>query len=327
MKSKNISILGAGNMGTTLAGVITENGYDVLLCGVQQKVIDDINKNHENKTYLPGVKLSKNISATLDINKVVNFSDIIIVAIPSLYLRSTIKKIPKELLTNKIIVNCTKGIEIDSLRFMTNVLKDDLGKDFNGKIVDLSGPSIAKELSQKMLTAVIIASDDDRVLSNLKKIFTTDYFKVETSKDMIGVEVGGVLKNIYSIGIGMCDVLVGSMNTRALLLTQALKEMSILGEKMGANKKTFYGLSGIGDLIATCLSEHSRNRRFGKLFAEGYSIEYAQKEIGQITEGYYAAEAIHKLSKKHGIEMPFAEHVYQILYKGKNPKDLLLKGI
>ena len=314
-------------MGTTLAGVIAENGYNVLLCGKRQEVIDDINKNNKNQTYLPGVKLSKNISATLDIKKIIDFSDIIIIAIPSIYLCPTIQEIPKGLLNNKTIINCTKGIELENLRFMTKVLKNELGKDFNGKIADLSGPSIAKELSQKMLTAVIIASDDDATLNRLKKIFTTDYFKVETSKDMIGVEVGGVLKNIYSIGIGMCDVLVGSMNTRALLLTQALKEMSALGEKMGANKKTFYGLSGIGDLIATCLSEHSRNRRFGKLFAEGCSIEEAQKEIGQITEGYYAAEAVHKLSKKYGIKMPFAEHVYQILYKGKDAKELLLKGL
>ncbi len=322
-----IAIIGAGNMGTTLGGVIAENGHEILLCGVDKNVVDSINNENENIVYLPGVKLSKNISATLDLEELVNFSDIIVIAIPSIYLRSTIQKIPKELLKNKIIVNCTKGIELDSLKLTTDVLKEELGEDFNGHIADLSGPSIAKELSQKMLTAVMIACDDNEVLSKLKKIFTTSYFRVETSNDMIGVELGGVIKNVYSIGIGICDVLVGSMNTRALLLTEALKEMCQLGVKMGADKHTFYQLSGFGDLVATCLSEHSRNRRFGKLFAEGDSIEHAQKEIGQITEGYYAAEAIHKLSKIHGIKMPFAEHVYQILYENGEAKELLLKGI
>ena len=324
---KQISIIGAGNMGTTLANVIAGNGYIVKMWDINPKVIQQINKSHENKIYLPGVKLLSAISATEDIMEAVGFSDVLILTIPSQYLRSTLKLIPSSALDHEIIVNCAKGIELKTMKFMTEVIHDALGKGSHGIVADLSGPSIANELAQKKLTAVTIAAKNKKILNRLKKIFNNNYFRIQTSQDVLGVELGGVIKNIYSIGIGMCDVISGSMNTRALLLTRALEEMCLLGCQLGTKKQTFYGLSGIGDLIATCLSEHSRNRRLGQLIAKGKTITQAQKIIKQVTEGYYAAKAIHILAKKHKVKLLLAENIYQILYHKKDPQKVLLRGL
>lgn len=324
---KRISIIGAGNMGTAMALVLADNGYNVKCWDINEKVVNSINKNHENKIYLPGVKLPKSIVATNNIKKAVYFSNVLILSIPSQYLRSTLRMIPKEDLDYEILVNCAKGIDLKTGQFMSQIVEEELGPQAHEVIADLSGPSIANELSKKHLTAVIVASKNEQVLGYLQKIFNNDYFKVQTSTDVVGTELGGVMKNIYSIAVGMADTLLNSMNTRALLLTQALAEMTALGLKMGATKEVFYSLSGIGDLIATCLSQESRNHRLGELLAKGKSVEEAQKKIKQVAEGYFATKAIIKLAKKHKVKLPLAENMYQILYNKKDPKKYLLRGL
>lgn len=324
---KRISIIGAGNMGTAMALVLADNGYHVKCWDINEKVVNSINKHHENKIYLPGVRLPKSIEATSDIKKAVYFSNVLIFSIPSQFLRPTLRMIPKEDLKYEILVNCAKGIDLKTGQFMSEIVSEELGGESHKVIATLSGPSIASELTKKHPTAVMVASKNKQVLGFLQKIFNNDYFKVQPSTDVIGTELGGVMKNIYSIAIGISDVLLDSMNTRALLLTQALSEMTALGLKLGATKEVFYSLSGIGDLIATCLSEDSRNHRFGKILAKGKSVEDAQKKIKQVVEGYYATKAITKLAKKHGVKLPLAENMYQILYNKKDPKKYLLRGL
>jgi glycerol-3-phosphate dehydrogenase (NAD(P)+) len=323
---KRIAIIGAGNMGTAMSLVLADNGYQVKLWDINKKVVNQINKKRVNKTYLPNVHLPESISASNDIAEVTGFSNVLILAIPSQFLRSTLKKIPKKNLEYEIIVNCAKGIDLKTDQFMSEIVEEELGPKSHGIIADLSGPSIANELSKKHLTAVIVASKNEKVLNFLQKIFNNDYFKVRTSTDVIGTELGGVMKNIYSIAIGMSDVLVDSMNTRALLLTEALSEMAVLGTKLGASKESFYSLSGIGDLIATCLSHESRNYRFGRLLAEGKSVEKAMKKIHQVVEGYHATKAISSLAKKHKVKLPLAENMYKVLYNEKPAKEYLLRG-
>jgi glycerol-3-phosphate dehydrogenase (NAD(P)+) len=210
---------------------------------------------------------------------------------------------------------------------MSEIVAEELGGQSNKVIADLSGPSLANELVKKNPTAIMVASENKQVLGFLQNIFNNSYFTVHPSNDVIGTELGGVMKNIYSIAIGISDVLLDSMNTRALLLTQALSEMTELGLKMGATKEGFYSLSGIGDLIATCLSPDSRNHRFGNLLGKGRSVEEAQKKIKQVVEGYYAAKAIQKLAKKYGVKLPLANNIYRILYKKRDPKKYLLREL
>jgi len=321
--NKRITIIGAGNMGTALALVLSDNGYNVKLWDMNSKVVNFINKSHENKIYLPKVRLPNKISATSNIDEAACFSNILILAIPSQFLRSTLRMIPNDDLKYEIIVNCAKGIDLKTGQFMSDIVKEELGKKSHGIFADLSGPSLAAELVQRQLTGVIVASKNELVLGYLRNIFENDYLKIQTSTDVLGVEIGSVMKNIYSIGIGMTDELSNSMNTRALLLTQALEEMSELGIKMGAKKETFYGLSGIGDLIATCLSDYSRNRRLGQQIAKGKSVAQAQKVIKQVTEGYYAAEAVQKISKKYKVKLPLTDTIYQVLYKRKKPTEII----
>ena len=324
---KRASIIGAGNMGTAMALVLAENGYDVKCWDFNEKVVKDINEHHENKIYMPGLCLPKSIGATSDIKKVVYFANVLFFSVPSQHLRTTLRMIPKEDLDFEIIVNCAKGIDLETGQFMSQIVEEELAPHAHEVIASLSGPSIANEIARKNLTAVTIASKNEQVLSFLKKILENDYFRVRTSTDIIGTELGGVMKNIYSIAVGLSDTLFSSTNTRALLLTEGLAEMAILGEKLGTTKGVFYGLSGIGDLLATCLSEESRNYRFGQNLAKGKSIEKALKTVQQAVEGYYATKAISKVAQKFKVKLPLCENMYHILYKSGNPQKILLRGL
>lgn len=321
-KKTTLTVLGAGNMGTTLAKVVAENGHDVLLWDIQKSVVDNINRAHKNKKFLPQQKLPVRIHATQNLEEALEASNIIVLAIPSLYLRSVLKKIPKNLLKHEIWVNCSKGIEPGSLKRMGQVLEE-MTRKSGAKIVDFSGPSIANELCKRDLTGVMLASHSPQALKKISALFKNKYFRVKTSSDLIGVELGGIMKNVYCIGIGITETLHKSTNTRSYLLTQALDEMMTLGKALGAKAETFSGLAGMGDLIATCLSADSRNRKLGEAIARGKSVAAAQKEIGQVTEGYYAAAALSTLARKHRVKLPLLQRVYKILYKKASPKTLL----
>jgi glycerol-3-phosphate dehydrogenase (NAD(P)+) len=306
-KKNTITVLGAGNMGMALAKVVAENGHPVLLWDL--------------KKFLPKQKLPLRMKATADLQEALKASNIAVIAIPSPYLRGLLKKIPKRLLKHEILVNCSKGIEPGSLKRMGQVLEA-MTRKSGARIVDFSGPSIANELQKKELTAVTLASHSPQALKKISTLFKNKYFRVKTSSDLIGVELGGIMKNVYSIGIGITDTLRPSANTRSYLLTQALEEMMMLGKVLGAKTETFSGLSGMGDLIATCLSKDSRNRKLGEAIARGKSVAAAQKEIGQVTEGYYAAVALSALARKHRVKLPLLQKIHRILYKKASPKTL-----
>lgn len=311
----NIWVLGAGNFGTTLGNLLANKGYKIKIWTIEKDVFENINLG-ENKKYLSGVKLSENLSAVMDLKDVEN-ADIIIVAIPSKYVEEVVKKL-KPYYKNQIIVDVAKGIGKSMLR-MSEIIEKEIP---NARIVGLSGPSIANELSRGTPTSVTIASKDDEALDIVKEVFTTDHFKVHPCNDLIGMELGGVFKNIIAIGVGICDGLGFGINTKAALITNGSKELMKLSEAMGADKETFNELCWLGDLIATCLSKHSRNRTLGEKIGSGKSLEQSLKEMTQVTEGVAATKMALELAKKHKIKLLIIEKINDILL-GKLPADAI----
>jgi len=317
---KNISIIGAGSWGTTLAVLIAENGYDVALWVREKENKQSIVRERENKQYLPGIKIPSNVFIESSIEKVISKADLVINAVPAQFTREVAKRYSKHINCG-IVVNVAKGIEIGTYKRMSEVLKEELGKVL---IVTLSGPNHAEEVSRKMPTATVIASENVNCLKNVKKIFHTDYFRVFTHDDITGVEVCGALKNIAAIATGVCDGLGYGDNAKASIITLGLMEMSTYGRFLGAKRATFYGLAGVGDLVATCTSKHSRNRFVGEKIAEGKKFEDIKKEMkGSIAEGVQTTKAVYEFSKKNNLYMPLTEQAYGVLYKNKDLKQAI----
>ena len=317
---KNISIIGAGSWGTTLAVLIAENGYDVTLWVREKGNLDSITKKRENKQYLPGIKIPNNVSISNSISEVASNADLLINAVPAQFTREVSKKYSKYVNCD-VIVNTAKGIETGTYKRMSEVLREELG---NISIVTLSGPNHAEEVSRKMPTATVIASEDVNCLNDVKKIFHTDYFRVFTHDDIIGVEVCGALKNIAALATGVCDGLGYGDNARASIITLGLMEMGTYGRFLGSKRATFYGLAGVGDLVATCTSKLSRNRFVGERIAEGKKFEDIKKEMrGMIAEGVQTTKAVYEFSKKNNLYMPLTEQVYEVIYKNKDLKEAI----
>ncbi len=318
---KKISIIGAGNWGTTLAILIAEKGYDVTLWVREKDNMAFIEKERENKQYLPGIKIPKNVYAESSIEKAASNADLIINAVPAQFTREVAKQYSKHINCD-VVVNIAKGIEIGTYKRMSEVLQEELPKKVS--IVSLSGPNHAEEVSRKMPTATVIASENTSILNDIKKIFHTDYFRVFTHDDIIGVEVCGALKNIAAIATGVCDGLGYGDNARASIITLGLMEMSTYGRLLGAKRATFYGLAGVGDLVATCTSKHSRNRFIGERIAEGKKLEHIKNEMkGMVAEGVETTKAVYEFSKKNNLYMPLTEQVYDVLYKNKDLKEAI----
>lgn len=317
---KNISIIGAGSWGTTLAVLIAENGYDVTLWVREKGNLDSITKERENKQYLPGIKIPDNVSISNSISEVASNADLLINAVPAQFTREVSKKYSKYVNCD-VIVNTAKGIETGTYKRMSEVLREELG---NISIVTLSGPNHAEEVSRKMPTATVIASEDVNCLNDVKKIFHTDYFRVFTHDDIVGVEVCGALKNIAALATGVCDGLGYGDNARAGIITLGLMEMSTYGKFLSAKRATFYGLAGVGDLVATCTSKHSRNRLVGEKIAEGNKFEDIKKKMrGMVAEGIQTTKAVYEFSKKNNLYMPLTEQVYLVLYNNKDLKEAI----
>jgi glycerol-3-phosphate dehydrogenase (NAD(P)+) len=317
VKNEKIGILGSGSWGTTL-GILLSNRHHVKMWEFDIKQFKKIVKNRENKKFLPGVKLPKNLNFTNDINEVIIDSDIIIIALPSHTIRNNLKSIKKQL-KNKILICVSKGIENKTLNRMSEVIYDETN---NSNIFSLSGPSHAEEVSNKIPTTVVIAplKKNTKTLKRLQNIFMTEHFRVYTNDDIIGVELGGSVKNIIAIAAGISDGLGFGANTKAALMTRGMKEIQRLGIKMGAKADTFSGLAGIGDLITTCISHHSRNRFVGEELGKGRSIKTILNKMVMIAEGVKTTKSVYNLAKKFKIEMPITEQVYKILYRNGDPK-------
>ena len=321
---KKISIIGAGSWGTTLAVLLGQKGFDVKLWARREALANDIESKKENMQYLPGIKIPNNVITDHSLKDVLNGSEIIIAAVPSEFLRETIKEI-KPYFNNQIVVSVAKGIEHDTCKRMSQVIEDEFG---TSKIAVLSGPNHAEEVSSKMPTASVVASKDKKTGKIISEILATPYFKLYQLNDVAGVEICGALKNISAIATGVVDGFGFGDNARASIITLGLMEMNNFGRHFGAKRGTVYGLAGVGDLIATCISRHSRNRFVGEQLAKNKSIEEIKKEMhGMIAEGIPTTKAVYEYSSKHKIEMPLTYQAYKVIFENKNIraaiKDLL----
>lgn len=317
MNSK-IGVLGGGSWGTALAILLAKKGFLVDMWVRDSEQGKAMNIHRENRKYLPNVILPKDLKVTNNIEETILNKDIILLAIPTHGIRELLQSYKKLINREQIIVNLAKGIENNSLMRISEISKEVLPKN---KFVALSGPSHAEEVAIDLPTTVVSASENRKAAEYVQDIFMTSNFRVYTNPDIIGVELGGALKNIIALGAGISDGLDYGDNTKAALMTRGIFEMARLGEKMGANPDTFSGLSGIGDLIVTCTSIHSRNRRAGILIGQGLSMDEATKEVGMVVEGIKTTNSAYQLAKKYNIDMPITEELYGVLYNNKNVKE------
>ena len=312
---KNIAIIGSGTWGVALAMHLSNIGHNVKLWAFMQEEADNINIERKCK-FLPDVRINDNITCYTDIQKVVEGTDMILHVTPSKFVRETIKKY-KDYVTNQPIIMCAKGFEAETLCTLSQIIEQEMP---NSKYGIFSGPSHAEEVSLGIPTAIVIASKDEGVRNLVQETFMNEKMRVYTSDDVIGVELGGALKNIIAFCAGISTEIDLGDNSFAALITRGLVEITRLGMAMGGKHDTFYGLSGLGDLIVTCMSEHSRNRRAGRLIGKGYTVEQARKEIGMVIESIDNIEVAYALSKKYNIEMPIVNAVYDVLYNGLEPR-------
>ena len=317
---KKISVIGAGSWGTTLAVLLGNKGFDVKLWARREELANDIESKKENAQYLPGIKIPGNVIAEHSLKNVMADSDMVITAVPSEFLRNALKEI-RPYFSNQIIVSVTKGIEHNTGKRMSQVIEDELGKV---KIAVLSGPNHAEEVSIKMPTASVVASKDRKTCKIVAESFATQYFKQYQLNDVAGVEICGALKNISAIATGVCDGLGFGDNARASIITLGLTEMNNFGRHFGAKRGTVYGLAGVGDLIATCISRYSRNRFLGEQLAKGKKMTDIKKEMhGMVAEGIPTTKAVYEYSRQHNIDMPLTHQAYEVLFEDKNLKQAI----
>ncbi|MDO5396870.1 MAG: NAD(P)H-dependent glycerol-3-phosphate dehydrogenase [bacterium] len=317
----NISVIGSGSWGTAVAVMLAKKGCDVKLWSWIQEETDRLNRDRENKEFLPGIAFPDNIYCTHDIKECCDGADLIITAAPSPATRTTAKTLSEYVLPGQKIVNISKGLENGSLKRLSEVYKEEIPQ---ADISVMSGPSHAEEVSKGLPTTNVVASDNNETAKFIQDILMGESFRIYTSTDIIGVELGGALKNVIALCAGISDGLGYGDNTKAALMTRGLAEIARLGEAMGAKPTTFMGLSGVGDLIVTCTSMHSRNRRAGILLGEGYSLDETLKKVHMVVEGVNTASAAYELAHRYNVEMPIVEQAYGILYGGKNPRGAVL---
>lgn len=311
-----ITLCGGGSWGTAIARLLSNKGHELNFYIRNKEVIEDIRKNKENTKYLPGAKLKKEINFTNNLDSVLEDIDVFIIAVPTSSIREVLTSIKDKISKDVIIVNLSKGIEVESLDRISEISSEIL-KD--NPFVALSGPSHAEEVGKDIPTTLVASSENQKVAQTIQHEFSTPIFRIYTNPDLVGVEMGGALKNIIALAAGMNDGLAYGDNSKAALMTRGIYEMSKLGILLGANPHTFNGLSGIGDLIVTCTSMHSRNRRAGILIGEGKSMEEACNEVGQVVEGVKTVKSAYKLAKLKNIEMPITNALYKVLYEGYDP--------
>ena len=317
------AVIGGGSWGTALASVLGHNGLDVSLWCHDHAVAQAITERHENPKYLAGLKLPERIRGTTDLGAALTGADLVVAVSPSHVTRQVMGEAIPFLPKNTPIVCASKGIENNSLLTMNEVLEEVLPPELHPYLCFLSGPSFAKETVQKMPTAVVVAATWERVAKTVQKTFSNDYFRCYTSNDVVGVELGGSLKNVCAIAAGIVDGMGFGNNTRALTITRGLGELVRLAVKKGANPMTLSGLAGMGDLVLTCTGELSRNRTVGLELGRGKSIAEVLAGMKQVAEGYRTAKAVHDLAAKLKLDLPIHETIYRILYQGLDPKAAL----
>lgn len=317
---KKIAVLGAGSWGTALSMVLNENGHEVRLWGNHANQMQEINEKHSNSHYLPDVLLDENIKGYTDLKAAVKNVDVVLFVIPTKAIRSVAHDLAKVLEGPVVIAHASKGLEQESHKRISEILAEEIPVEKRKAIVVLSGPSHAEEVAVKDITTITSASSNEDAAKLIQQLFMNHYFRVYTNDDIIGVELGAALKNIIALGAGALHGLGYGDNAKAALMTRGLAEISRLGVAFGAEPLTFIGLSGVGDLIVTCTSIHSRNWRAGNLLGKGHNLEEVLSNMGMIVEGVSTTKAAYELAKQKGIEMPITEAIYAVLYKKADVK-------
>ena len=313
-----MSKVGGGGWAIALAKVLNENGHNVTLWSALEREVEALTKERENKVGLPGVKIPEKIKITNDIKEAVKDSKMIVMAVASSFVRSTSELLKDIVPDGQIIVDVAKGIEDGTFYTMTEVIEDVIP---TVNAVVLSGPSHAEEVGLQVPTAVVVGAKTFETASFVQRLFSNDYFRAYTSPDRKSIELGGSLKNVIALAAGIADGLGYGDNTEAALMTRGIKEITQLGVAMGGHSRTFHGLSGIGDLIVTCASIHSRNRRAGILIGQGKTMQEAMDEVKMVVEGVYSAKAAAKLGKKYDVALPIVNKVNEVLFEGKDPRE------
>ena len=325
---KRISIIGDGGWGTTLAIHLANKKYPVTLWGAFPENVAHVAKVRENKKFLPGIKIPSQVRLTADIDEAMAFGDLIVLSTPSEYLTDTLIKIQQTPYKSKVFVSVVKGIHPKSFKRMSEIIKEYLPKV---PVVVLSGPTIAGEVAQKIPTTAVAACKDQQLAATVQEIFNSDTFRIYTNNDVIGVEFGGSVKNVIALACGICDGLKLGTNAKAAVLTRGLVEITRLGMVLGARRETFYGLTGLGDLVTTCFSPNSRNRTVGEALGRGQKIKEVLGGMHAVAEGVVTAKAVYHLSREKKIPMPIVTEVYKIIFENKNAaksmKDLMGRSL
>jgi len=321
----NIGVIGSGTWGTALSILLNNNGHKVTVWSALAEEVQMLKENRIHKS-LPGAKISEKIQITGNLNEAILDMDLLVLAVPSIYIGDTVHKMNSHVKRGQIIVNVAKGIEESSLKTLSEVIEEELP---TANVAVLSGPSHAEEVSKGLPTTCVVGAHNKRTAEYIQNIFTSTFFRVYTSPDILGIELGASLKNVIAIAAGIADGLGYGDNTKAALITRGITEISRLGMAMGGKPQTFSGLSGIGDLIVTCASMHSRNRRAGILIGQGVTMEEAMNQVQMVVEGVYSAKAALALSRKYKVVMPIIEQVNAVLFDGKAAveavQDLMLR--
>lgn len=320
MSKIDIGVIGAGSFGTAMSIHLAKIGHPVTLWAYEHSVVDAVNGSHENSIYLPGIKLPENITATHSIKETVDGKKLILQVNPSHATRTVMQEAIRHTGDETIFLNCTKGIENETLLTMSELLLEILPPSNHNQLAVLSGPSFAREVAIGLPTAVTVASKNYDTARYCQSVLSNERFRVYTSEDIVGLELASALKNVIAIAAGISDGLGYGHNTRAALITRGVAEILRLGKKMGANEMTFLGLSGMGDLVLTCTGDLSRNRNVGIQLGQGKNLDEILSSMKMIAEGVKTAKAAFALSKKYGVEMPIIEQVYLVVFEGKSPK-------
>ena len=314
----NVGVLGAGSWGTALSVLLSDNGHQVTVWSIDENEVKMLSEKREHELKLPGVKLPDDMVITGDLEQTVKGKDFLVLAVPSPFTRSTARKMSPFVAEGQIIVDVAKGIEESTLLTLSRQIEQEIPQ---ADVAVLSGPSHAEEVGRRLPTTCVIGAKTRKTAEYLQSMFISNVFRVYTSPDILGIELGGSLKNVIALAAGIADGLGYGDNTKAALITRGIAEIARLGVKMGGKIETFTGLTGIGDLIVTCASVHSRNRKAGYLFGQGMSVQEAMDEVKMVVEGVYSAKAAAKLAKKYDVRMPIVDEVNAVLFEGKSPAD------
>lgn len=314
----NVGVLGAGSWGTALSVLLSDNGHQVTVWSIDENEVKMLDEKREHELKLPGVKLPDDMVITGDLESTIKGKDFLVLAVPSPFTRSTAQKMSPFVAEGQIIVDVAKGIEESTLMTLSRQIEQEIPQ---ADVAVLSGPSHAEEVGRRLPTTCVVGAKTRKTAEYLQSMFISNVFRVYTSPDILGIELGGSLKNVIALAAGIADGLGYGDNTKAALITRGIAEIARLGVKMGGKIETFTGLTGIGDLIVTCASVHSRNRKAGYLIGQGMSMQEAMDEVKMVVEGVYSAKAAAKLAQKYEVSMPIVDEVNAVLFKGKSPAE------